>query len=141
MMKIKQLLKTDVYGVPRPQGSKNGFVRGGRVVMVEAASGLKEWRSAVANNVGLEARRNGWVRLDKDTPAHVTLEFTFTRPKSVKRLFHTVKPDVDKLTRAVLDGISQCQVVWADDAQVVSLFVAKRYGDQDAVAIEIAQAE
>ena len=109
--------------------------------MVEAAGGLKEWRSHVSNNVGLEARRGNWQKLDRDAAAHVTIEFTFTRPKTVKRELHTVKPDLDKLTRAILDGITQSGAIWADDSQVVSLFVVKQYGDEAAVSIEIAEGE
>lgn len=37
------------------------------------------------------------------------------------------KPDVDKLSRAVLDAISSTKTVWGDDAQVTDLHAIKRY--------------
>jgi crossover junction endodeoxyribonuclease RusA len=60
----------------------------------------------------------------------VRILFGILRPESVparKRPHPTVKPDVDKLTRAVFDAISS--VLYRDDAQVVHLQVRKRYVD------------
>jgi Holliday junction resolvase RusA-like endonuclease len=56
----------------------------------------------------------------------VQLFFVFDRPKSVKRDLMTVKPDVDKLCRAVLDAVSDSGF-WLGDQQVVVLSAAKRY--------------
>lgn len=137
-MQIKQILKIEVYGEPRPQGSKNGFIRGGRVVMVEANKDLGSWRKTIANQAGIEVRKQNWEKMDKTATAHVTILFQFVKPPTVKRLFHTVKPDLDKLIRSVLDALTQSNVIWQDDSQVVSLFVAKEYGSQSKAKIEIA---
>jgi Holliday junction resolvase RusA-like endonuclease len=137
-VKIKQILRTEVIGDPKPQGSKNGFVRGGRVVMVEANKGHKDWRANVANQISLAVRGQNWEKIDKTDTAHVSILFVFEKPKSVKRIFMTVKPDLDKLIRAILDGITQSGDVWQDDSQVVSLFVAKEYGEEAKAVIEVA---
>lgn len=113
-------------GTPIPQGSKKAFVRGGRVSLVEANPGLKGWRSAVC----LEVKRA--MLAAEVAPAHggpmvVELVFVFERPKSVKRDWMSVKPDVDKLCRAVLDGVSDSGF-WLGDQQVVELHALKRYG-------------
>jgi Holliday junction resolvase RusA-like endonuclease len=41
--------------------------------------------------------------------------------------WHTVRPDVDKLSRAILDALGG--LVWLDDSQVVQKHVTKRYAD------------
>jgi len=140
-MKIKQILRVEVYGDPKPQGSKNGFIRGGRVVLVEASKDLGSWRSTIANQTGIEVRKQNWEKIGKEETAHVTILFYFVKPKTVKRIFHTVKPDLDKLIRAVLDAITQSKVVWEDDSQVISLFVAKEYGSEAKAVIEIAHGD
>jgi Holliday junction resolvase RusA-like endonuclease len=137
-MKIKQILKIEVYGEPKPQGSKNGFIRGGRVVMVEASKDLGTWRQTIAYQTRIEVEKQNWEKMDKTQTAHVTILFHFVKPPTVKRDRHTVKPDLDKLIRSVLDAITQSNAVWQDDSQVVSLFVAKEYGSKNKAVIEIA---
>lgn len=41
--------------------------------------------------------------------------------------WHTVRPDIDKLSRALLDALKA--VVWLDDGQVVQKQATKRYAD------------
>jgi hypothetical protein len=126
-----------INGTPVPQGSKSAFNRGGRIVLVEAAKGLKEWRHIVHLCAGANATTKQWVKLDKEIPVTVRILFTFTRPKTIKREHHTVKPDLDKLTRAVLDGITEAGNVWVDDSQVVRLEVSKQYGNEARAEIRI----
>ena len=47
----------------------------------------------------------------------------------------TVKPDIDNMVKAVLDGLNG--VAWHDDKQVVSLVALKRYGSRDCVRITL----
>jgi Holliday junction resolvase RusA-like endonuclease len=64
------------------------------------------------------------------------------RPKSVSKALRavpTVKPDLDKLTRAVMDAISlerYCQVI-KDDSLVTDLHAAKRYADHTKPGVSI----
>lgn len=51
--------------------------------------------------------------------------FVMPRPKSVKRLHHTVKPDRDKLLRAVQDALEG--IIYVSDAQVIDGQTTKRY--------------
>ena len=59
----------------------------------------------------------------------VQLSFVFTKPKSTPKKYklNTKRPDLDKLIRAVLDGITD--VLIPDDALVVSITASKCYGD------------
>ena len=47
----------------------------------------------------------------------------------------TVKPDIDKLTRAVLDALTHH--AYDDDCQVVSLNVVKLYGENEYIRINV----
>ena len=121
-----------VPGIPAPQGSKRHVGRG---IMVESSKALKPWRSTVVATV-VEA---GWEPV-LHGPVEVILHFTFPRPKghygtgrNADRLkptapeHHTVKPDADKLARAVLDALVQSGAL-RDDSQVARLRVTKGYG-------------
>ena len=65
----------------------------------------------------------------------VTLRFRLPKPKRTVRERPTVRPDLDKLVRAVLDALSG--VCFEDDAQVLSLYTSKRYSDRPGVDISI----
>jgi Holliday junction resolvase RusA-like endonuclease len=70
--------------------------------------------------------------------------FYLTRRPSVKRPLPIVPPDVDKLGRSLLDGITarsksgEILGVWKDDSQVVRLDISKVYATgQSGVAVTI----
>ena len=108
---------------PAPQGSKTATVVNGRAVMFEASKKVKPYREAVKKQA-IEAMRNREMITD---PVEITLHFLMPRPKSVNRIWHTVKPDIDKLVRASLDPLTG--VVFKDDAQVVAISAAKDYSN------------
>jgi Holliday junction resolvase RusA-like endonuclease len=117
-----------------PQGSKTAFVVKGRAVLTEAHKGLIPARKKLS--AWLKEQTGDWITPAKDTPISVELVCTFERPKSVKREFHTVKPDADKLTRFCLDAIVQADLI-ADDNQVVAINALKVYGERDSIFIRV----
>lgn len=126
-----------VVGVPAPQGSKSAFVRNGRAVVVEGSSTTgrekqKAWRTAVTL-AAIEWRHNN--DIDPITgPIAVTINFSMPRPKSapVSARWASKKPDLDKLVRSTLDGLTDAGV-WHDDAQVVELLARKNLKPIDGV--------
>lgn len=116
-----------VPGQPIPQGSKTAAVISGRAVMFDANKKLKSWRQAITMATNLELTRLRWTGYEPGDALVVFLHFHLERPKSVKRLEPTVKPDLDKLVRAVLDGITDARA-WNDDSQVVAVYATKNYG-------------
>lgn len=113
-----------VPGVPKPQGSKRGFVVKGKAVLVESAgTPLKDWRAVVA----LAATEAMSGHAPFEGPVRVTLSFNLPRPKShgKKVTFPEHRPDIDKLARSVLDALTH--VCFADDGQVTTLFARKRW--------------
>ena len=118
-----------VKGRPVPQGSMK-FIRPG--VMIHSRSqDLALWRADVARNAelfGFKPIANA---------VKVELDFIMIRPKSAKRVFPSVKPDLDKLIRAVLDGLTG--VAYEDDSQVILIQSSKTYGEKQGVWIGIEQ--
>lgn len=73
----------------------------------------------------------------KHEPVEMVVEFVFERPKSVdERREMVVYPDIDKLQRALLDGLTG--VLFHDDAQVVAVTCRKRYGRRAEVRVRAA---
>lgn len=124
-----------IEGEPRPQGSKQGFIRGNRVVLVEAQKDLPAWRDHMTKLLQLKRLETN---TRYETATSVALTFWLPRPKSVKRSYATQTYDIDKLTRAVLDSITKADI-WRDDSDVVDLTVRKTYADlhQPGVLISI----
>ena len=125
---------------PRPQGSKKyvGTRRtaaGNNIPMiVEASPGLPVWRKAVSDAV-VQAMHDSGDLSKFDGPVKVEAVFYLTRKPTVKRALPTVPPDIDKVTRSLLDS---CKPVWGDDSQVVRLEVSKVYATgQPGVAVTI----
>jgi len=118
-----------VKGRPVPQGSMK-FIRPG--VMIHSRSqDLALWRADIARNAelfGFKPIANA---------VKVELDFIMIRPKSAKRVFPSVKPDLDKLIRAVLDGLTG--VAYEDDSQVILIQSSKTYGEKQGVWIGIEQ--
>lgn len=117
-----------VEGTPVPQGSKNAYVRGGRAVLVDANARLKPWRALVREAAEEAIADAGWEMLDE--PCHVYLEFIMPRPQRPRWSKPAVKPDLDKLTRAVFDALTDARV-WKEDSRVVSMEVTKKYEGED----------
>lgn len=126
-------VKFRVNGVPAPQGSKNAYRRGNRVVLVEASDRLPVWRGVVSSAARVVKCPDAW--LAGPVPLEATYRFFLPRPRTVNRRFPVVKPDLDKLARAIGDALTDAGV-WRDDAQVVRLVVEKFYGTPG-VEIEI----
>lgn len=113
-----------VPGIPIPQGSKTASRTGNKIVLREANKRLPQWRKDLAAAIHLH-------RMETDTPpiqsaAVVQYEFLMPRPKTVTRKYMTVKPDLDKLARAINDAATDARLL-ADDALIISLNVNKRY--------------
>lgn len=115
-----------VSGKPIPQGSLK-FINGHAIHV--RAQDLALWRADIAN-AARQARVN-----KAQEGVEVSLTFILQRPKTVKRKEPHVRPDIDKLTRAVLDGLTG--VAYEDDEQVVKIVAEKRYGENVGVWIRI----
>jgi Holliday junction resolvase RusA-like endonuclease len=109
-----------IDGEPAPQGSKTGFIKNGRVVMVESSKKVKPWREAVA------AQTQAKVQAALQNPVEIALVFHLPKPKTVTRKWPAVKPDLDKLIRSTFDGLTTGGL-YTDDALVIAVSASKQY--------------
>lgn len=129
-------LRFRVYGDPRPQGSKKLLGHG--AVVESGGLPLKAWRSDM-RDATMTALAGGH-RLAG--PVEVQVVFLMRRPRShfstakghendlkaKAPLFHTQRPDVDKLQRALLDAMTSAGA-YSDDSQVVHVSASKAWTD------------
>jgi Holliday junction resolvase RusA-like endonuclease len=115
-------LRVWVPGIPLPQGSMALFHdKKGKAYITSTNPKLKGWREIIAERVkgcGEAFVTNG--------PVKLVLLFYLPKPPSVTRLLPWCRPDLDKLARAVCDGITDAGV-WSDDGRVVALCAEKVY--------------
>ena len=130
---MSDCIQFTAYGIPQPKGSTKSFVVKGKAVTTSDNAKVKPWQEIVAYAAQQYRPPQIWVGGIK-----IRLHFYFLRPKSVsekKRPYHTVKPDIDKITRSTFDALKG--VIFADDSQVVSMAVSKSYGESPRVDVEI----
>jgi Holliday junction resolvase RusA-like endonuclease len=112
------------------------------VVIQDNSERQKPWAS-----IALTAQQKGCSIIDG--PVEIRLRFVMPRLKSHFRtvkgapgpvkpnapLYHTSKPDLDKLIRCVKDALTS--VAWKDDSQVADVTAIKCYGERPGVFISI----
>lgn len=133
-----------VVAVPKPQGSKRGFVTRPKpasgkepkaIVTDSDSEPLKYFREAI-RSTAVDAKPEGFQPFAG--PLTVVLAFALHKPKVAERgprqwPIKKNAGDVDKLTRSVLDALTDAGV-WGDDGQVVRLVVEKDYPATEASA-------
>jgi len=119
-----------VPGVPKSTQTGTVVRAGGRTFPVRRGT---SW-SAVCGLMAREANRGG----PFEGPVRVLLEFRLPRPKSGKRKYPTTRPDVENLTKGLLDSWNGC--LWKDDSQVIDLRILKEYADAPGVQVQVLEA-
>ena len=85
-----------------------------------------EWKRRYKNLI-----LKGAVKLD--------LLFCFKKAKSCKKDYHTQRPDIDNLEKAILDGLNK--IAFVDDCQVVEMKSQKVFSDVDKIVITVTELE
>jgi crossover junction endodeoxyribonuclease RusA len=144
-------IKFTVDGIAQPKGNMRACKFGKVTKLYDANKNLPEWVDDVTHIVDIYKQKARWV----DCPVEVHLVFWLPKPKSYPktgRVWHLKKPDIDKVTRAILDCLSDKKVtvkrrglktrilkegIIRDDSQIVSLSVWKEYADDPGVEVEL----
>lgn len=131
-----------VPGIPRPGGSKKGFIVKGHVVLADAGGEKnKNWRACVSL-----AARQAWLgKLPLTGPLHLRIQFHMPRPKYHFRsgkyagtlkpnapYWHVIDPDTTKIIRSTEDAMTG--IIWVDDCQVCNQSIVKTYAADSAGA-------
>jgi Holliday junction resolvase RusA-like endonuclease len=127
------------FATPQPQGSVKAFMIGGKPRLTTDNSKLKPFRSEVTR-CAMMAMRDASYELPmagKHVPVEINADFFFAKPESIgkKRLYPSVKPDVDKICRSLLDSMTG--VAFHDDAQVIAINARKHYGMPERVEVTV----
>ena len=112
-----------IPGVPIPQGSK-AVSRSGHAY--ESNRKLRPWRAVCESH--LRAWRTVYGGGTYDGPLGIEVTFYLPRPKRPRWELPAVKPDADKLARALGDALTASGVI-RDDARVTTWRIRKRYGE------------
>jgi len=124
-----------VRGLPKAQPRPRAFARkmGGKVVARVFEAGTAEAWKADVIRCGEPHRPESPI----EGPVSVEIDFMLPRPKRLMRrkdpdgvMWATCKPDVDNLSKAVLDALTT-DGWWRDDAQVVESTTRKVYHAKD----------
>ena len=133
--------KLFIPGIPASKGSYRPITGRSRTTgkpvtrLIPMDKKERPWRDHVRDTI-----------LDHQTPtiphdSYVTVETTFylPRPKTIpprKRKHPTVKPDIDKLQRALYDAITETHI-WHDDCQITDVISHKRYADNTPTGVSL----
>lgn len=107
-----------VWGNPVPQGSMKSYGPGRTVA--DNHKVLYPWRDKIAATIRQQVR-GVYPIFPQGTPVILSAAFTLQAPQSVRKTkpnYPVVKPDLDKLLRALCDGITGSGL-WADDNQAL----------------------
>ena len=120
-----------IPGIPIPQGSKSVTRTG---IMFEANNKLRPWRETMSN--ALTAWTGTWFGAWEpyDGPLFVDVTFNMPEPKRQKYSLPAVKPDADKLCRALGDAMTTSGLI-NDDARITTWHARKRYSDTPGITI------
>lgn len=115
------------------KGSTRSFVnpKVGKVVTIADNARLKQWTV----DAKWQARAAKVPMVYKPHGVSVNVVVEFVKPKTSKAVVPAVRPDADKLLRAILDALTG--VAYADDAQVVQATIMKAYGPSERVTVTI----
>lgn len=114
MQPITMFIPVEPVAKGRPRFTRRGFVYTPKVTRV--------YEQAIKNFL-LQIDRPYSSVIDK--PLRICLHFFIRKPKSVKREYPSIRPDVDNYAKAVLDAMNG--IVFKDDGQIISLTVSKAY--------------
>jgi Holliday junction resolvase RusA-like endonuclease len=118
---------------------RRGGAYTGRVIVTEKSKKVAPWRDAVSKAAADMLRSPGGESQHAEGPLNVEIIFMLPRPASHYRRgahsdqlrddappYPSTRPDIDKLIRSTLDGLTASGLIH-DDGQIVALTTVKRY--------------
>lgn len=118
------------------KGSTKSFLnpKTGKVVTMADNAKLSKWTKDAKTLI----RAMKPAMIYKPDGVNLSVRLEFKKPKTATRRQPTVRPDIDKCLRAVLDALTG--LCYVDDSQVVYVATAKVYGPSERVIVEIERA-
>lgn len=69
-----------------------------------------------------------------DCPLTVEMAFIVPKPKKPSKEYPS-RADIDNYAKLVCDALNE--IVWEDDAQIIDLFLSKRYGSKGQIIVKV----
>ena len=91
----------------------------------------KTFKEVIAWHARIKMRETGIREVTRDP---IAIVLTFGMGRNGKGAYHTKRPDIDNLAKAVKDALKG--IIYADDSQIVEAHLYKQYGGPE-VRIEI----
>ena len=106
-----------------------------------------KYRKAIRNMAILQMQKQKAEKIEG--AVNMNIIYAFRRPQSLSKkerneidngkiVPKTTKPDIDNLTKAILDALNG--IAWKDDAQVAQINIQKIWSTKDQIEIEIWEA-
>lgn len=115
--------------------------------MVDSSKNLRPWRATIVAALCEAGWQNDPFLMG---PVHVSLDFALPRPgyhyrkdgelKDTAPSWHDKRGDLDKLTRAVFDALTQSGAI-RDDSQVAAMVAVKRWSRTPGVRVTLNRIE
>jgi Holliday junction resolvase RusA-like endonuclease len=118
---MTQAITIEITGLPIAQPRPKVSTRGGFArAYIDAKHPIHAYRDAIA------LTWRSAIGKPFEGPLKVEITFRLAKPKACKRVYPTVRPDIDNYIKGVFDALNG--KAWSDDGQVVEVIARKRYG-------------
>jgi Holliday junction resolvase RusA-like endonuclease len=125
---LELFLPIDPADIPSAQ-QKGAMVRNGRIMFYEKTR-VKQARQAIVQ--ALLTCSNGQ-RINNLTAYGVLIEYVY-KPKTLKRSEQgtdkVTRPDLDNISKIMLDAITDSHIAWEDDSQASTIVYRKRFAEE-----------
>jgi Holliday junction resolvase RusA-like endonuclease len=113
---------------PVPQARPRFFVRDNgfkRFVGAYDPAKCKTFKEVIAWHAKIKAMECG---LRRPVTGPISISLIFQMGRNGKEVYHTKRPDLDNLAKAVKDALRG--IIYQDDSQIVEAHLFKKYGEQ-----------
>lgn len=121
------LLAFEIKTTPVPQARPRFYVRHHGLKNFVGAYDPKQcktFKEVIAWHARIKAMEQG---LKAPLSGAISINLIFQMGENGKEVYHTKRPDIDNLAKAVKDALKG--IIYADDSQIVEAHLYKRYGE------------
>lgn len=138
-MNFENKLEFTIEGKVQPQQRPRFSRQGGFVKAYDPpeSANYKKYVAKVAENYKLDNLIDSAIKLTVDVFIQIPKSYTKKKRLQIENgeLLHIKKPDVDNLSKSIIDGITG--VLWVDDNLIVELLIRKHYSDNPRAELKI----
>jgi Holliday junction resolvase RusA-like endonuclease len=119
----------------KPETKNRIAIVNGRHVKIKKA---RDYEKEIRNQSSYMCKKQKLFKPLKNS-LEAEINIRLQRPKSVKRKYPCVRPDLDNYIKPILDGMNK--VVYVDDGQICRININKKYADRNYIVVKIKEME